>query len=80
MVLALFGRCRCIGGLQLTGDELPRLAAAEAHWRANRTDGVGVRARVQPNGSTVFGLRGTLSALRSWLADVGTEASEIRNE
>jgi hypothetical protein len=52
----------------------------EAHWRRELVDGVGVRAGVQPNGSTTFALRGTLARLRDWLAEVGTEAQEKVNE
>jgi hypothetical protein len=56
--------------LEPTGAPLLDLAAVDAHWRANYTDGVGVRAGVQPKGSTVFALRGTNAALRDWLAEV----------
>jgi hypothetical protein len=66
--------------LEPTADPLPTLATVEAHWRTNLSDGVGVRAGVQSNGATIFALRGTLAALRRWLADVGTEPDEIRNE
>jgi hypothetical protein len=66
--------------LEPTSAPLPDLAAVESHWRANYTDGVGVRAGVQANGSTVFAIRGTGAALRDWLAEVGTEADERVNE
>ena len=73
-------RCDRCPWTATAADALPDLAAVESHWRTHHTDGVGVTAGVQTNGSTIFAVKGTMAALRGWLADAGTEVVERHNE
>lgn len=66
--------------LEPTGEPLQTLAAVHDHWRANHADGVGIRAGAHANGSATFAVHGTLATLRGWLADIGTQLDERRNE
>lgn len=66
--------------LEPTADPLTSLAAVEQHYRARYTDGAGVRAGVQSNGSTIFAVHGSLGALRQFRAEVGTEQVEKVDE
>ena len=66
--------------LAATAAPLTTLSAVEAHYRTHLADGVAVQAGAQRNGTTVFALRGTVAALREWLADVGAEDVTFVNE
>lgn len=66
--------------LEATAAPLMTLAEVESHWRTNLADGVGIRAGTQLNGSRIFAVRGPVHALRTWLADAGTDADDTIDE
>ena len=66
--------------LEPTSAPLRTLDEVAGHWSAHFCDGAGLQPGRQANGSTIFALRGTVSALRQWFTDAGTVEAQRLND